>query len=262
MAEANSGTKVDLFVEALLSACASAFSEKTGSPWKVVVDPSPQSTVPNNETVCFQLTLDGSPGEGAFLLSLNSAAALAAAGTASATLAPSEFQKEHCDALGHMFARACAVILTKSGFRHLKLKLHLAEDDIPWKAAQKIAVVATNKSAGRIDFELLLNSEMIQMLDRDKANLPEDKIAAAASHNEPLTNNLALLNDVSLEVTLRFGTRRLKLRQIGDLNTGSIIELDKHVNEPAELLLGERVIARGEVVIVGGNYGLRVTEAV
>jgi flagellar motor switch protein FliN len=41
-----------------------------------------------------------------------------------------------------------------------------------------------------------------------------------------------------------------------------VIELDKYVQDPAELLLGDRIIARGEVVVVDGNYGLRVTEVV
>jgi flagellar motor switch protein FliN/FliY len=44
------------------------------------------------------------------------------------------------------------------------------------------------------------------------------------------------------------------------LNTGAIVELDREVEEPADLLLGEKVIARGQVVIVDGNYGLRITE--
>jgi flagellar motor switch protein FliN/FliY len=45
-----------------------------------------------------------------------------------------------------------------------------------------------------------------------------------------------------------------------ELTSGSVIELDRQVQEPADLLLGEKLIARGEVVIVDGNYGLRVTE--
>ncbi len=68
--------------------------------------------------------------------------------------------------------------------------------------------------------------------------------------------------DVPLAVTLRFGQRQLTLRELLDLNTGSLVELDRQVEEPVELMLGERIVARGEVVIVDGNYGLRVTEVV
>lgn len=68
--------------------------------------------------------------------------------------------------------------------------------------------------------------------------------------------------DVPLTVTLRFGQRQLTLRELLELNTGSLVELDQQVEEPVHLMLGERVIARGEVVIVDGNYGMRVLEVV
>lgn len=72
--------------------------------------------------------------------------------------------------------------------------------------------------------------------------------------------NLDLVLDVELNVTLRFGQRLLSLREVLDLNTGSVIELDRQVEEPVELLLEGKVIARGEAVVIDGNYGLRVTE--
>jgi flagellar motor switch protein FliN len=73
-------------------------------------------------------------------------------------------------------------------------------------------------------------------------------------------NKLELLLDVNLALTLRFGQRNLALREILDLGAGSVIELDRHVEEPAELLLGDRVIARGQVVTVDGNYGIKITD--
>jgi flagellar motor switch protein FliN/FliY len=75
-------------------------------------------------------------------------------------------------------------------------------------------------------------------------------------------NNLGLVLDVELNVLLRFGQRQLSLREVLDLKCGSVIELDHLVDEPVELLLDGRVIARGEAAIVDGNYGLRVTEIV
>jgi len=73
-------------------------------------------------------------------------------------------------------------------------------------------------------------------------------------------NNLDLLLDVNLAVTLRFGQRQMTLRDILQLRSGSVIELDRQTDEPVDLLLDDRVIARGEVVVVDGNYGLRVLE--
>lgn len=72
--------------------------------------------------------------------------------------------------------------------------------------------------------------------------------------------NLDLVLNVELNVTLRFGQRLLTLREVLDLTTGSVVELDRQVEEPIELLLDGKVIARGEAVVIDGNYGLRVTE--
>lgn len=72
--------------------------------------------------------------------------------------------------------------------------------------------------------------------------------------------NLGLLLDVELNVLLRFGQRTLTLREVLDLKCGSVIELDRRVDEPVELLLDGRVIARGNAAIVDGNYGLQITE--
>ncbi len=68
--------------------------------------------------------------------------------------------------------------------------------------------------------------------------------------------------DVPLAVTLRFGQRQLTLRELLALSSGSLVELDRQVEEPVDLMLGERVVARGEVVIVDGNYGMRVTQVI
>jgi flagellar motor switch protein FliN len=71
---------------------------------------------------------------------------------------------------------------------------------------------------------------------------------------------LALLMDVELAITLRFGSRRLLLREVLDLNPGAVIDLDRLVQDPVDLLLDGRLVARGEVVVLDGNYGVRVTE--
>lgn len=72
--------------------------------------------------------------------------------------------------------------------------------------------------------------------------------------------NLKLVMDVELNVSLRFGQRQLPLREVLDLSSGSVIELDRMADEPVELYLDGKLIARGEAVVVDGNYGLRVTE--
>ena len=87
---------------------------------------------------------------------------------------------------------------------------------------------------------------------------PDVPPAAIRDPAEPA--NLDLLLDVELEASLRFGQREMLLRDILELHPGSVIELDRRVQEPAELIVAGRVIAHGEVVIVDGNYGLRITD--
>jgi flagellar motor switch protein FliN len=71
---------------------------------------------------------------------------------------------------------------------------------------------------------------------------------------------LDLLLDIELEATLRFGALEMPLRQVLELGPGDVLQLDRHVQEPVDLVVGDRIVARGEVVLVGGNFGLHVTE--
>ncbi|HEY6292738.1 MAG TPA: FliM/FliN family flagellar motor switch protein [Terriglobia bacterium] len=70
------------------------------------------------------------------------------------------------------------------------------------------------------------------------------------------------MRDIELNVTLHFGKRNVLLSDVLEISPGAVLELDQQVQEPVELLVGKKVIARGEVVVVEGNYGLRVTEVV
>jgi len=69
-----------------------------------------------------------------------------------------------------------------------------------------------------------------------------------------------LLLDVELEASLRFGCRELPLGELLDLGPGDVVQLDRHVADPVDLVVGDKIVARGEVVLVNGNFGLRVTE--
>lgn len=71
---------------------------------------------------------------------------------------------------------------------------------------------------------------------------------------------LDLLLDIELEASLRFGAVELPLRQVLELGPGDVLQLDRHVQEPVDLVVGDRIVARGEVVVVAGNFGLHVTE--
>ena len=69
-----------------------------------------------------------------------------------------------------------------------------------------------------------------------------------------------LLLDVELEASLRFGSREMPLSQVVELGPGDVVQLDRHISDPVDLVVGDKIVARGEVVLVNGNFGLRVTE--
>jgi flagellar motor switch protein FliN len=88
----------------------------------------------------------------------------------------------------------------------------------------------------------------------------EPSIESAQAPPAALSPGIELLLDVELEATLRFGCREMPLGEILDLGPGDVVQLDRHVADPVDLLVGDKIVARGEVVLVNGNFGLRVTE--
>ena len=69
-----------------------------------------------------------------------------------------------------------------------------------------------------------------------------------------------MLLDIELDATLQFGSREMSLRDVLALGPGDVVELDRHVSEPVDLVVGDRIIARGEVVVVSGNFAFLVNE--
>ena len=69
-----------------------------------------------------------------------------------------------------------------------------------------------------------------------------------------------LLREVELEATLRFGSREMTLGEVLDLGPGDVIELDRQIHDAVDLLVGDKIVARGIAVLTEGRYGLRITE--
>ena len=74
------------------------------------------------------------------------------------------------------------------------------------------------------------------------------------------SRTMELLMDVDLPVSISFGKAKLPLKDVLKLTTGSIVELNRGINEPVEILVNERLVARGEIVVVDGNYAVRIQE--
>ncbi|HPP88727.1 MAG TPA: flagellar motor switch protein FliN, partial [bacterium] len=94
------------------------------------------------------------------------------------------------------------------------------------------------------------------------ATQQESKEAQSKENQANSQKNMMLLLDVPLSVSVILGKSKMLMKDILNLGIGSIIELDKSASEPVDLAVNTKPIARGEVVVVDENFGLRITEIV
>jgi flagellar motor switch protein FliN len=76
------------------------------------------------------------------------------------------------------------------------------------------------------------------------------------------TRNLDMLLDIPLQVTVELGRTKRSVKEILELSSGSIIELDKLAGEPVDILVNNKLVAKGEVVVIDENFGVRVTDII
>jgi flagellar motor switch protein FliN/FliY len=93
------------------------------------------------------------------------------------------------------------------------------------------------------------------------AYAPPPPPARTSSYNGP-RENIDLLLDVELEINIQLGRSELSIKRILELAPGSIVELDKMAGEPVDLIVNNKVVAKGEVVVVDENFGIRVVSLV
>ena len=87
-------------------------------------------------------------------------------------------------------------------------------------------------------------------------------VATRTPSGAAVRGGLDMLHDVEMEVSAELGRTRMSVRELLSLSPGAIVELDRAAGSPADLLVNGRLIARGEVVVVDENFGIRITEIV
>lgn len=201
-----------------------------------------------------------------------------------------ELQPEVLDAAGEIFRQFAgnAAVALKARIGG-EVAIEFAGHDAPtFEVGMRQGIALVESPAFRLDLQFLSDKGLIESLlhigtttgASDKPVPTTTGGAAAAPAKAPvsvqgkssahadafagpaLSGNVDLLLDVELDVTLRFGGRNMLLRDVLELNPGAVLELDRQVNETVELLVADKVIAMGEVVVVDGNYGLRITQLV
>ncbi len=85
---------------------------------------------------------------------------------------------------------------------------------------------------------------------------------AAETAGAAVSHTMDLLLDVELAVSVSFGRTDLPIKEVLKLTTGSIVELNRSLSEPVEVIVNNCVVARGEVVVIDGNYGVRIQQII
>jgi flagellar motor switch protein FliN/FliY len=184
---------------------------------------------------------------------------------------PDEIQVE---ALEELMRQWCGLAATALKAEFGEVRLQVAIEPSLHEMTRTARLLRTSDETRSLALLVELEPALAGALDQDWHDADSDGQAqsaasavlpAGAQPPNPIDDlsrqgNLSLLMDVELPVMLRFGSRQVTLQEVLELATGVVLELDREIQEPVELVLNQKVIARGEVVIVDGNYGLRVME--
>jgi flagellar motor switch protein FliN/FliY len=92
------------------------------------------------------------------------------------------------------------------------------------------------------------------------APIPQAVVAAVAETKNQA--NIEMLMDVPLKISVELGRTRMSLRQTLDLVQGSVIELDRLAGDPVDVFVNDRLLAKGEVVVVDDKFAVRITELI
>ncbi|WP_457561401.1 flagellar motor switch protein FliY [Caminibacter sp.] len=125
-----------------------------------------------------------------------------------------------------------------------------------------------NEYVYMINFECKINDineNCYVLMDKDLKNILEPTTEdnehqnSVAVHNTEEIKQIEMLMDIKLQVRVRIGKKTMLLKDIINMDIGSIVELDQLANEPLDILIDDKKIGEGEVVIVDGNFGIQIT---
>lgn len=101
----------------------------------------------------------------------------------------------------------------------------------------------------------------VSVQDVELESLDEQEARSAGSHGgELLDGGLEMIKGVKVRLEVRVGDAELTVGELLDLKNGAVVRLNQDVQAPVEVLLDGRVVARGELSVVGDNFGVRITE--
>ncbi|GAA9183069.1 flagellar motor switch protein FliY [Helicobacter pylori] len=187
-----------------------------------------------------------------------------------------EMDNDDLDAFKEMSSNIFGAIATSLKSQELLPKLNFTTinaeiaKELPKKEDYAKAVVFSFKMEAIKESQIILlttaafERQFEKTHQEEKEEMTEGAAEEVKAHDASLENieirNISMLLDVKLNVKVRIGQKKMILKDVVSMDIGSVVELDQLVNDPLEILVDDKVIAKGEVVIVDGNFGIQITD--
>ncbi|GAA7291712.1 flagellar motor switch protein FliY [Helicobacter pylori] len=190
-----------------------------------------------------------------------------------------EMDNDDLDAFKEMASNIFGAIATSLKSQELLPKLNFTTinaeiaKELPKKEDYAKAMVFSFKMEAIKESQIILltTAAFERQFEKTHKEEKEEAIKSATeateeikTHDASLENieirNISMLLDVKLNVKVRIGQKKMILKDVVSMDIGSVVELDQLVNDPLEILVDDKVIAKGEVVIVDGNFGIQITD--
>ena len=125
------------------------------------------------------------------------------------------------------------------------------------------AALEETGDVGQADIDALLAADAAQKPASNR--LPMEEFGSVPKNNDPVTldgPNLDVILDIPVSISMEVGSTEINIRNLLQLNQGSVIELDRLAGEPLDVLVNGTLIAHGEVVVVNEKFGIRLTDVI
>lgn len=136
-------------------------------------------------------------------------------------------------------------------------KCDLVSDSLDLKDYHKLFFFDVNVADLNEKIAIVMDKKLYALLNKKE---PEEVLQDEGLMRTEGLRNMNLIMDVRLPIRVRIGNKKMLLKDVLTMDIGSVVELNQLANDPLEILIGDKRVAYGEVVIVDGNFGVQVTE--
>lgn len=166
--------------------------------------------------------------------------------------------------ISNIFGSLSTAFSAQDDFPNLNFEIEsieFLEDGSDFSSFDKIYIAKTQIANTVANMYIAGDNEFISNFGSDENEKDEKLEDGSETTLSPAElKNMELLLDVPLPVRVRIGTKTVLLKDVLSMDIGSVVELDQLANEPLDVLVGEKIIAKGEVVIVDGNFGIQIVD--